>query len=215
MPKILIISILSVLIAAPQFVQAKTPEIILTKQITLDEREQIPDKTMEVKMSQLKFNTKEQPALVQQLGDLLDYFADNFFANDVFAFCFAKVNDSIVITINNCDIIDSIGTNPKQYFGDLAVKHCHFIVTQNPDCEKLFKKLFKSSGKINAIREFEYVAFKNPPYSTMAVATFGGEQLNINQLIINAEPPQEPDENTEPAHEQEVEHINLPLIIHQ
>ena len=191
MTKYHIIPLLAALLVMSLVTQAKTAEYIVGKQITLDEREQIPDKTLEVKMNQLKFNTKEQPELSRQLLGLLDDIADNDFANDVFVMSFSQPADTLFITINNCDIIDSIGTNPKLYYGDIGVKQCHFVVTQNPECEKLLKKLFKTDGKINFVREFEYVAFKNDPYNTTAKVTFCNNQLNVNDLIINAEPPQQ------------------------
>ncbi len=169
---------------------AKDDEVIVTRQLTMGQRNALPDKTLMVEMKRLSFAKKADPGLVAAITQVMDTIAKEDYLNRTFVLLIEpRANGEIAIGARNDDIVTRGIQDATIYYGTVEHKRYHFVVLPNKDNGELLNRTFKREGKVKFVQEFEFVDFKTPNYPTNVIARWtpdkGLEWLTVN---INEEP---------------------------
>lgn len=186
--------------------KTKKDEVIVSKQLTEDERDLLPDKTIEIKMKRLSINRKTGGRMMDDLMPVLDSIAANDYTNRTFALLLTPAGNDVNIGVSNDDII-SHGLNKDLYFGDLEVNGAHFVVMRNSENDAVLTRSFFRNGDIKFVQEFEFVMVKKADEPTSLIARWGPTSgLKIQQLVINLS-----NESEEPAPDTDIQQpLNIP-----
>ena len=128
---------------------AKDDEIIVTRQLTMSQRNSLPEKTITVEVKHLAFNKKADAALIDAITQVMDTIADEDYQNRTFVLMLEPKNDgSIAVAARNDDIVTRGSKDPAIYYGELEHKRYHFVVLKGKDNMELLEQTFKRQGKV-------------------------------------------------------------------
>ncbi len=196
--RLLLVMLAALLVNPHVWSKTKKDEVIVSKQLTEDERDLLPDKTIEIKMKRLSINRKTGGRMMDDLMPVLDSIAANDYTNRTFALLLTPAGNDVNIGVSNDDII-SHGLNKDLYFGDLEVNGAHFVVMRNSENDAVLTRSFFRNGDIKFVQEFEFVMVKKADEPTSLIARWGPTSgLKIQQLVINlSNEPEEPAPDTD------------------
>ena len=168
---------------------AKDDEVIVTRQLTVAQRDALPEKTNEVETKQLAFNKKADSDLVKAITLMMDTIAQEDYQNRTFVLLLEPRGEEVAIAVRNDDIVTRGRQDASIYYGDLAHGRYHFVVLTGKDNIELLERMFKRQGKIKFVQEFELVDYPTPRYPTNVIGQWspitGFKWLTV---IINEEP---------------------------
>lgn len=203
--KRLVIAFIAIALAATSL-WAKDEEVIVTRQLTLSQRNSLPEKTITVEMKQLVPAKKADAALVAAINQVMDTIAAEEYQSRTFVlFIEPKASGEIAIAAHNDDIVTR-GSKQQDaiYYGDLAHGRYHFVLLTGKNNVPLLEQTFKRQGKVKFVQEFEFVDFKTPIYPTSVIALWSpAKGLTWETVIINEDPNSDRDSFDLPAHVQE------------
>lgn len=154
----------------------------VTMQLLENERNKIPDKTIEENFKQLRYSDKCPLQLRQQLDSLMAVTADNAIMWRTYSLKIEPaVNDTYNVTILQCD--PTVAS--ESYMGPIIVQHCHFMVEVTTDNKNLVNTLFDRHGeKVKYIREFEVVYEKDDTRFTSIEAHLSPTSMQITKCMV-------------------------------
>ncbi|MBR5169589.1 MAG: hypothetical protein IKW85_03385 [Muribaculaceae bacterium] len=188
MKRLLITLTAAVLVAGSLW--AKDEEIIVTRQLTMSQRNALPDKTISVEMKRLAFSKKADPELVAAIFQVMDTIARNDYINRTFVMLIeTKADGQVAIAVRDDEIVTRGKQEQGIYYGTLERGRHHFVVLTGKDNAKLLEKTFKRQGKAKFVLEFEFVEFPRPNYRTNVIGQWSpGKHLKLLTVIINEDP---------------------------
>lgn len=191
--KLILVMLAALLVSPHVWSKTKKDEVIVSKQLTEDERDLLPDKTIEIKMKRLSINRKTGGRMMDDLMPVLDSIAANDYTNRTFALLLTPAGNDVNIGVGNDDII-SHGLSKDLYFGDLEVNGAHFVVMRNSENDAVLTRSFFRNGDIKFVQEFEFVMVKKADEPTSLIARWSPTSgLKIQQFVINlSNEPEEP-----------------------
>lgn len=183
--------IISILAAAMFTIAAVATnlETALVVQITDDELNTLPEKTVELKLRKVKFKTETSIDLVPQLTTLFDSIAANDEYNYVFVVELAPAErDETALSIRSMDYIRDMDGN-IEYYGAMKTPREHFLFVKTKSNEALLKSLLdREKEKISYIREYEVVEHKAEPKPSSLIAKWRhGRGIEITTYCMNGE----------------------------
>ena len=160
-------------------------EVPLVVQITEDERSALPDKTLESQVKVMKFGKKANLAFVEGLIELMNKLVDTDESNYVYLVTLKGNNQqTISVSIQSTDLF----TKPRTYYGTMIVSRRHFVFERTDDNEQLLKSLLTKDGKkINYVREYEVVEFKQERNPALLQSQWHDGEMELNYLEVNGE----------------------------
>ena len=169
---------------------AKDDEVIVTRQLTMGQRNALPDKTLMVEMKRLSFAKKADPGLVDAITQVMDTIAKEDYLNRTFVLLIEpRANGEIAIGARNDDIVTRGIQDATIYYGTVEHKRYHFVVLPNKDNGELLNRTFKREGKVKFVQEFEFVDYPTPPYPTNVIGQWApGKALKWLTVVINDDP---------------------------
>jgi hypothetical protein len=202
--KRLVIAFIAIALAATSL-WAKDEEVIVTRQLTLSQRNSLPEKTITVEMKQLVPAKKADAALIDAINQVMDTIAAEEYQSRTFVlFIEPKASGEIAIAAHNDDIVTRGSKQDDIYYGDLAHSRYHFVLLTGKNNVPLLEQTFKRQGKVKFVQEFEFVDFKTPIYPTSVIALWSpAKGLTWETVIINEDPNSDRDSFDLPAHVQE------------
>ena len=165
-------------------------EVIVTRQITTDQRNALPEKTIAVEMKRLAPAKKANSELIDALTQVMDTIAAEDYQNRTFVLLLSpKENGAVDIAVRNDDILTRGRQDATIYYGALDHKRYHFVVLISKDNVPLLEQTFKRQGKVKYVQEFEIVDFPTPRYPTNVIGRWTpGNGLKWLTVIINEDP---------------------------
>jgi len=172
---------------------ARDDEVIVTRQLTLGQRNALPEKTITVEMKQLTFNKKADTGLVDAITRVMDTIASEDYQNRTFVLMIEpRDGDKVAIAAQSDDIVTRGKQDATIYYGSLEHSRYHFVVLTGKENEELLQRTFKRQGKVRYVQEFEFVDFKTPIFPTHVVGEWSaGGTLKLMTVIINEDPERE------------------------
>ena len=151
---------------------------ILVKQFTETQRDQLPDKTIQIKLQ--RFTLNEQP-LSTAINDLLAEVVENDLNQYVYTLFITKeTDDSIAVVIHHLDNLNQ-PTLTKEAKGVIMKGNSCFIIMGN-DFGAFTSKV---KGKQTLIQEYEMVEEIIPHSPTSIKAIWTGDKLNVRHYEMN------------------------------
>ncbi len=184
---------------------AKDDEVIVTRQLSMGQRNSLPEKTIIVETKRLSFNKKAEIGLIDAINQVMDTIASEDYQHRTFVLLLEPKDDgSIAIAARNDDIVTRGSKDATIYYGDLEHKRYHFVVLTGKDNTALLDKTFKRQSKVKFVQEFEFVDFKTPNYPTNVIGQWSPEGgFKWLTVIINEDPNIDRDSFDRPAHLQD------------
>ena len=200
MKRLLITLTAAVLVAGSLW--AKDDEVIVTRQLTMSQRNALPEKTISVEMKRLAFNKKTDPGLVDAITQVMDTIAHEDYMNRTFVLLLEPKGDGEVsIAVHSDDIVTRGKQNPSIYYGTLKHDRYHFVVLVGKDNTELLERTFKRQSKVKFVQEFEFVDFPTPIYMTNVITRWSPDKgLRWLTVIINDDPNADRESFDQPAH---------------
>ena len=203
MKRLLITLTVAMLVAGSLW--AKDDEVIVTRQLTLSQRNSLPEKTITVEMKRLVFNKKTDAGLIDAITHVMDTIAQEEYQSRTFVLLIEpKSSGEIGIAAHNDDIVTRGNKQDAYYYGDMEYKRYHFVLITSKENQQLLEQTFKRQGKVKFIQEFEFVDFKTPLYPTSVFGVWSpAKGLTWQAVIINEDPNKDRDSFDLPTHLQE------------
>lgn len=167
----------------------ETDEVIVTRQLTISQRNALPDNTVTMETKRLVPTKKADPELLSAINAILDSVANEDYMNRTFVLLIEpKPGDEVSIAVNSDDILTRYRGKDCVY-GDLQRGRCHFAVLIGKDNLPLLEQTFKRQGKVKYVQEFEIVEFKTPYYPTCIIGRWSASKgLRLTTVLINEDP---------------------------
>lgn len=199
------IALLAVLLAAGSLWAKGEDEVIVTRQLTMAQRNSLPDKTITVEMKRLTPTKKADAGLIDALTQVMDTIASEDYQNRTFVLLLEpKAGGEVAIAVRSDDIVTRPSKDEAIYYGMLEHRRYHFVVLTGKDNVPLLEQTFKRQGKVKFVQEFEFVDFKTPRYPTNVIGRWSpGKGLMWQTVIINEDPNIDRDSLERPAHFQD------------
>lgn len=196
----LFILVTAIVIAAGSL-WGKDDEVIVTRQLTMAQRGNLPEKTITVEMKRLAFNKNADAGLVEAITQVTDTIAREDYQNRTFVLLIEPRGDNeIAIAVRSDDIVTRGRQDASIYYGTLEHERYHFVVLTGKDNQQLLDKTFKRQGKVKFVQEFEFVDFPTPRYPTNVIGQWlPGRGLKWLTVIINEDPNIDRDSFDRPA----------------
>ena len=196
----LFILVTAIVIAAGSL-WGKDDEVIVTRQLTMAQRGNLPEKTITVEMKRLAFNKNADAGLVEAITQMTDTIASEDYQNRTFVLLIEPRGDGeIAIAVRSDDIVTRGRQDASIYYGTLEHERYHFVVLTGKDNQQLLDKTFKRQGKVKFVQEFEFVDFPTPRYPTNVIGQWlPGKGLKWLTVIINEDPNSDRDSFDRPA----------------
>jgi hypothetical protein len=203
MKRLLITLTAAVLVASSLW--GKDDEVIVTRQLTMGQRNSLPEKTITVEMKRLAFDKKADAGLIDAITQIMDTIASEDYQNHTFVLLLEpKADGEVSIGVRSDDIVTRGKQNATIYFGTLEHGRCHFVVLTGKDNMVLLESTFKRQRKVKFVQEFEFVEFKTPNYPTNVIGRWTPDKgLKLITVIINEDPNADRDSFDDPARMQE------------
>ena len=199
MQRLFILVIAIVMTAGPLW--GKDDEVIVTRQLTMAQRGNLPEKTITVEMKRLAFNKNADSGLVDAITQVTDTIAREDYQNRTFVMLIESRGDGeVAIAVRSDDIVTRGRQDASIYYGTLEHERYHFVVLMGKDNQQLLEKTFKRQGKVKFVQEFEFVDFPTPRYPTNVIGQWlPGRGLKWLTVIINEDPNSDRDSFDRPA----------------
>ena len=196
----LFILVTAIVIAAGSL-WGKDDEVIVTRQLTMAQRGNLPEKTITVEMKRLTFNKNADAGLVEAITQMTDTIASEDYQNRTFVLLIEPRGDGeVAIAVRSDDIVTRGRQDASIYYGTLEHERYHFVVLTGKDNQQLLDKTFKRQGKVKFVQEFEFVDFPTPRYPTNVIGQWlPGRGLKWLTVIINEDPNSDRDSFDRPA----------------
>lgn len=196
----LFILVTAIVIAAGSL-WGKDDEVIVTRQLTMAQRGNLPEKTITVEMKRLTFNKNADAGLVEAITQMTDTIAREDYQNRTFVLLIEPRGDGeVAIAVRSDDIVTRGRQDGSIYYGTLEHERYHFVVLTGKDNQQLLDKTFKRQGKVKFVQEFEFVDFPTPRYPTNVIGQWlPGRGLKWLTVIINEDPNSDRDSFDRPA----------------
>ena len=196
----LFILVTAIVIAAGSL-WGKDDEVIVTRQLTMAQRGNLPEKTITVEMKRLAFNKNADAGLVDAITQMTDTIASEDYQNRTFVLLIEPRGDGeVAIAVRSDDIVTRGRQDASIYYGTLEHERYHFVVLTGKDNQQLLDKTFKRQGKVKFVQEFEFVDFPTPRYPTNVIGQWlPGRGLKWLTVIINEDPNSDRDSFDRPA----------------
>ena len=169
---------------------AKDDEVIVTRQLTMSQRNSLPEKTIVVEMKQLIPAKKADASLIDAINQVMDTIANEDYQNRTFVLLLEpKANGEVSIAVRSDDIVTRGSKDATIYYGSLDHKRYHFVVLTGKDNMQLLESTFKRQGKMKFVQEFEFVDFPTPRFATNVIAQWAPDKpFKWLTVIINDDP---------------------------
>lgn len=166
---------------------AKDDEVIVTRQLTMSQRNTLPEKTIVVEMKQLTPAKKADTSLIDAINQVMDTIANEDYQNRTFVLLLEpEANGEVSIAVRSDDIVTRGSKDATIYYGSLDHKRYHFVVLAGKDNTQLLESTFKRQGKVKFVQEFEFVDFPTPRFPTNVIAQWAPEKpFKWLTVIIN------------------------------
>lgn len=149
---------------------AKDDEVIVTRQLTMSQRNSLPEKTITVETKRLAPAKKADAGLIDAITQVMDTIASEDYQNRTFVLLLEPKSDgTIAIAARNDDIVTRGSKDAAIYYGELEHNRYHFVVLTGKDNMALLEQTFKRQGKVKFVQEFEFVDFPTPRYPTNVI----------------------------------------------
>ena len=169
---------------------AKDDEVIVTRQLTMSQRNSLPEKTITVETKRLAPAKKADAGLIDAITQVMDTIASEDYQNRTFVLLVEPKSDgTIAIAARNDDIVTRGSKDAAIYYGELEHNRYHFVVLAGKDNMALLEQTFKRQGKVKFVQEFEFVDFPTPRYPTNVIAEWSpSNAFQWLTVIINEDP---------------------------
>lgn len=169
---------------------AKDDEVIVTRQLTIGQRNALPEKTITVEMKQLAAAKKADTGLIEAIVQVMDTIAGEDYQNRTFVMLLEpKENGTVDIAVRSDDIVTQGQKDPSIYYGVLDHKRYHFVLLIDKNNLPLLEQTFKRQGKVKFVQEFEIVDFPTPRFPTNVVMRYAPDkEAKWLTIIINDDP---------------------------
>ena len=180
---------------------AKDNEVIVTRQLTMGQRNSLPEKTITVEMKQLTPSKKADAGLLDAINQVMDTIANEDYQNRTFVMLLEpKASGEVSIAVHSDDIVTRGSKDATLYYGELEHNRYHFVLLTGKDNVPLLENTFKRQGKVKFVQEFEFVDFPTPHYPTNVITQWiPGKGLKWLTVIINDNPYEDRDLSDRPA----------------
>lgn len=184
--KRIFIALAAIMLAAGSL-WGKDDEIIVTRQLTTGQRNNLPEKTITVETKRLEFNKKADLALTDAISSVMDTIAQEDYQNRTFVMLLEpKLDGEVAIAVHSDDIVTQGRQDATIYYGVIDHKRYHFVVLTSKTNKQLLEQTFKKMSKVKFVQEFEFVDFKTPNYPTNVIASWRPDKgLTWLTVIIN------------------------------
>ena len=162
---------------------AEKHTFILVKQLTMANRSQLPDKTVEYDLQQLDFNAKKgDPLLIGQISMLIDSISNEDINNSYYTLSLTDQGSGTVsVTIESLQELP-VGIKNDVFYG--MIGNC--VVLRDNSTEALLKRVFtRSKGKAELIQEYEIVEVIIKRCPALLNATITGNNVRIDTFDVN------------------------------
>ena len=169
---------------------AKDDEVIVTRQLTMSQRNSLPEKTITVETKRLAPAKKADAGLIDAITQVMDTIASEDYQNRTFVLLLEPKSDgTIAIAARNDDIVTRGSKDAAIYYGELEHNRYHFVVLTGKDNMALLEQTFKRQGKVKFVQEFEFVDFPTPRYPTNVIGEWSpSNAFQWLTVIINEDP---------------------------
>ena len=200
MKRLLITLTAAVLVASRLWAKGED-EVIVTRQLTMAQRNSLPENTIVVEMKRLVPAKKADPMLIKAIETMMDTIASEDYHNRTFVLLLEpKGNNEVTIAIRNDDIVTRGSKDATIYFGELEHERYHFVVLNSKDNTALLQRVFKRQGKVKFVQEFEFVDFITPRYPTSVIGHWSPDKgFQWKTVVINDDPNRDRDSFDRPA----------------
>ena len=184
------ISLVSLVLTAACMWGKDGDEVVVTRQLTLNQRNSLPEKTLLVETKQLTVNKKADIELVNAITQVMDTIAQEDYRNRTFVLLLEpKEGGEVTIAAHSDDIVTRGRKDATVMFGSLDYKRYHFVLLVNKDNQELLERTFKRQGKVKFVQEFEFVEFPTPQAPTNVIARWSPARgIRWLTVIINDDP---------------------------
>lgn len=184
--KRLIFSLISISIIALNAMSAVITVPVVT-QLTAEEKDKLPDKTIETTFKTLRFKTSSSTPLAMGMEQIMQVTCDNAFQCRTFTLDLRQCNDSVMMTVKDIDPTE-LGEKHDNYLGTLVKEGRHFIVT----CDAANNNLVKSAveparDKVKYVKEYEFVEEVLSVPATLVEGTIHRMETTIKTCIVEGE----------------------------
>ena len=181
---------------------AKDDEVIVTRQLTMSQRNSLPEKTITVETKRLAPAKKADAGLIDAITQVMDTIASEDYQNRTFVLLLEGNTDgTIAIAARNDDIVTRGSKDASIYYGELEHKRYHFVVLTGKDNQELLEQTFKRQGNV---QEFEFVDFPTPRYPTNVIGEWSPSTgFKWKTVTINEDLNADRDSLERPAHFQD------------
>ena len=199
--KRLLLTLAIALLAIPTL-PARDDEVIVTRQLTMGQRNSLPEKTITVETKRLSFNKKADAALTEAVTLVMDTIAREDYLNRTFVLLLEpKPDGTIGIAVRDDEVMTRGKQNEDFCFGCIEHQRHYFAVLTGQHNAELLERTFKREGKVKFVQEFEFVDFPTPHYPTNVIARWSpGKELQWLTVIINEDPYADHEQKENPAH---------------
>lgn len=168
----------------------KDDEIIVTRQITIGQRNALPEKTIAIEMKRLAPAKKADAGLIDAIVQVMDTIASEDYQNRTFVMLLEpKENGIVVIAVRSNDIVTRGQKDASIYYGVLDHNRYHFVLLIDKDNLSLLEQSFKRQDKVKFVQEFEIVDFPTLLFPTNVITQWApGKNLKWLTVIINEDP---------------------------
>lgn len=168
----------------------KDDEIIVTRQITIGQRNALPEKTIAIEMKRLAPAKKADTGLIDAITQVMDTIAGEDYQNRTFVMLLEPKESGIVdIAVHSDDIVTRGQKDASIYYGVLDHNRYHFVLLIDKNNLPLLEQTFKRQGKVKFVQEFEIVDFPTPLFPTNVVMRYvPGKGAKWITVIINDDP---------------------------
>ena len=172
------------------YLWARDDEVIVTRQLTMGQRNALPENTLTVEMKRLAFAKKADPGFIDAINQVMDTIALEDYLNRTFVLLIEpKANGEIAIGARDDDIVTRGKQDATIYYGTLEHERYHFVVLTGQHNAELLDRTFKREGKVKFVQEFEFVDFPTPHYPTNVIGQWSpGKTLKWLTVSINEDP---------------------------
>ena len=199
------IALMAALLAVSTLWAREDDEVIVTRQLTLSQRNSLPEKTISLEMKRLYPSKRAAPGLLDAIRQVMDTIAQEDYQNRTFVLLLEpKADGEVGIGTRSDDIVTRGRKDASAYLGAIEHQRYHFVVLTGNDNQELLEQTFKRQGKVKFVQEFEFVDFKTPSYPTSVVATWSPDKgLQWLTVIINEDPNADRERQQQTTHIQE------------
>ena len=168
----------------------KDDEIIVTRQITIGQRNALPEKTIAIEMKRLAPAKKADAGLIDAITQVMDTIAGEDYQNRTFVMLLEpKESDIVDIAVHSDDIVTRGQKDASIYYGVLDHKRYHFVLLIDKENLPLLEQSFKRHDKVKFVQEFEIVDFPTLLFPTNVITQWApGKNLKWLTVIINEDP---------------------------